>query len=120
MKHIRSRPFWLSIGLIISDGLFFGLTNPVKVASILVIIGFALVTLTVYWLSFNVQKVLALYAPWLSRQRKLSLTITGGVASLMALQSIGQLTVRDSLLIPLAAAAVYAYLGYNRHATKDS
>ena len=120
MKNIRSRPFWLSIGLIITDGLFFGLTNPVKVASIVVIVGFALLTLSVYWLSYNLQKILSLYAPWLSRQRNLSLTLTGGLASLLALQSIGQLTMRDSLLIPVAALAVYAYLGYGKRSTGDS
>ena len=119
MNNIRRRSFWLSLGLIVTDGLFFGLTNPVKVASILLIVGFALLMVTVYWLFYNLQKILGLYAPWLSRQRKLSLSLSGGMGALLALQSVGQLTIRDSLLIPLAALALYAYFGYNKHAASN-
>ncbi len=120
MKYTRHRPFWFSIGLLITDSLFFGLTSPANIAPTLILVGFGLLMLTAYWLSCNVQKVLALYAPWLSRQRKLSALVTGGIAALIALQSIGQLTARDSLLIPLAAVALYAYFGYGRRASTGS
>ena len=114
MQSIRSRPFWLSIGLLITDGLYFGLTNPVKVASIMLIIGFGLVVLSFYWLFYNLQKFLAVYAPWLGGQKYLCLTATAAVGTILALQSVGQLTARDALLIPLAAAVLYAYLTYGK------
>ncbi|MDL2341460.1 MAG: hypothetical protein QFB87_00035 [Patescibacteria group bacterium] len=114
MKNIRSRPFWLTIGLIITDALFFGLTNPVKVASILLIAGFALVLLTMYWLLYNLQRLSALYVPWLAGQKQLSLTVVIGLGVLLALQSVGQLTSRDSLLITLAASVLYAYSVYGK------
>lgn len=120
MKNIRSRPFWLSIGLIISDSLFFGLTNPVRVASIMLMVGFLLLMLTAYWLLYNVQKVLAVYAPWLRQQRKIVVVATCGLATIVALQSIGQLTARDGLLIPLALSAVYFYAGLNRRSANKS
>ncbi|MBC7707824.1 hypothetical protein H7Y63_01215 [Polaromonas sp.] len=114
MNNIRSRSFWLTVGLIITDALFFGLTNPVRVASILLIAGFALILLTVYWLLYNLQRLAAVYAPWLAEQKRLSLMIAGGIGVVLALQSIGQLTSRDAFLIPLAAVALYAYSEYGK------
>ena len=114
MKIIRSRPFWILISLIISDGLFFGLTNPTNVPSFMVIVGFLLLLLTMYGLLYNFQKLLAVYAPWLSRQRNLVSTLTAGLGLVIALQSIGQLTVRDGLLIPLAAIALYGYFSLSK------
>ena len=120
MKYIPRRPLWLTIGLAVTDGLFFGLTNPANVASILLIVGFVLFVMTVFWLIYNLQKLLAVYAPWLGRQTKLSLAMTAGIAALLALQSIGQLTARDSLLIPLTALALYAYFGYSQRTVDNS
>lgn len=114
MKHMRSRPFWFGLGLFITDALFFGLTNPVRVASIFLMVGFALVLLTVYWLVFNFQKIAGFYMPWLTTQKYLSLTVVACVGILLALQSIGQLTPRDTLLIPFAAFVVYAYASYGK------
>ena len=114
MKKMRSRSFWLSIGLIITDIAFFGLTNPVKVASILLIAGFGLLVVTMYWLLLNIQKIAGLYMPWLLRQKNLSLSISLLVGLLLALQSIGQLTVRDMLLVPAAGLVLYAYLAYGK------
>ena len=120
MKQIRYRSNLLSSGLLMTDGLFFGLTSPSSVAPALVLVGFGLLVLTTYWLFYNLQKIVALYAPWLSRQRKLSVSLTGGLASLLALQSVGQLTARDVLIIPLAEVALYAYFGYGKRATAGS
>lgn len=120
MKHNRYTSIGLPMALIITDGLFYGLTRPVYVAPGLVLIGFCLLVLTAYSLINNMQKLLAVYAPWLSRQKKLSFFLTAGTTTLIALQSIGQLTVRDSVLIPLVAVVVYAYFGYSKRAITSS
>lgn len=120
MKNIRSRPFLLTSGLIIIDSLFFGLTNPASVASLMLIVGFLLLMLTTYGLVYNFQKILAVYSPWLGRQRKLSVALTAGLGLIIALQSIGQLSARDGLLIPLAVVALYGYFSLSKRTLADS
>lgn len=115
MEYMRSRAGWFGVGLFITDALFFGLTNPVRVASIFLMVGFALVLVSLYWLVFNFQKIAAFYMPWLSTQKYLTLSVVLCLGTLLALQSIGQLTPRDAGLIPLAAVAIYAYLTYGRN-----
>lgn len=114
MNNIRSRPFLITVGLIIIDIAFFGLTNPKNVAPILLMVGFGLVMLTIYWLFLNMQKLIAIYIPWLKAQKYFSLSLALSCGAVMALQSIGQLTARDSLLIFLAVLVVYAYTSYGR------
>lgn len=117
MSYVRSRPVWLGIGLIITNGLFFGLTNPNRVPSIFLMVGFALILMTLYWLVYNLQKMTAFYIPWLSRQKYLTVSIVVCLGMLLALQSIGQLTTRDTLLVPLATLVIYAYTSYGRKST---
>lgn len=114
MNYTRGRPSLFSLGLIIIDGLFFGLTNPNNIASVLLIVGFALVSLTLYWLLYNLQKVASLYVPWVTSQKYLSLSAALVVALLLALQSVGQLTPRDALLVTIASTILYAYLSYSQ------
>ena len=114
MNYTRGRPSLFSLGLIIIDGLFFGLTNPNNIASVLLIVGFALILLTLCWLLYNLQKVASLYIPWVASQKYLSLSAALVVALLLALQSVGQLTPRDALLVTIASIILYAYLGYSQ------
>ena len=115
MHNLYKPAFWLSSSLIIADGLFFGLTNPVRVASILIIVGFALLLLSFYWVFYSLQKLIALYVPWLSRQKYLSLSAVVGAGAIVALQSVGQISARDFLLIPLAVVVLYAYTSYGKN-----
>lgn len=114
MRHIKSRPVVYTIGLITINGLFFGLTNPGTVPSIMLIAGFGLVLATFYWLFYNLQRLAELYVPSLSKQKQLPATLIIVLGTLLALQSVGQLTFRDSLLIPLAATVFYMYTAYGK------
>lgn len=119
MDTLRSRPFWLTVALFITDGLFFSMTNPIKVASILLIVGFALLLVTAYWLLYKVQRLAGVYVPRLRARRRLSLAITAVLGLLLALQSVGQLTTRDSLLIIIAALVLYSYTTYGKQSPSE-
>jgi len=98
-----------------ADGLFFGLTNPSKVSTIWLMVGFVLAVASIYWLARGFVALLGLYSKALRKQHKRlvrAFTLSGAV--LIALQSIGQLTFRDLVvLLPLVLIG-YFYVSYMR------
>ena len=99
-------------GLIVLDGLFFGGLNAAKLPSVFIFVAFALLGVTLYWLSYGVLNLLRLYGLRVTYKKRLALYITGTVTGITALQSIGELAMRDILvLIPLLILA-YLYGSY--------
>lgn len=81
------------------------------------IIGFALLSLTLYFAINGLFKLLRLYGlPIGAKSRRTSLGVTGLVAGLAALKSVGQLTSRDLMVLLPLALLVYLYVSYNRSA----
>ena len=56
--------------------------------------------------------IAGLYSARLGRQRRLVAFLTAGAGLLVGLQSIGQLTLRDVIVVLLLAVILYAYLTY--------
>ena len=101
MKRAR---IWLVVIFLMGAGLFFGLSDPSKVPSFTLIIAFGLLLLVLYQLIFGLLTVGSWYGLLADRRgrRRLSVVLTGLVGGLVALQSIGELSHRDVLvLIPL-------------------
>lgn len=98
-----------------ADGLFFGLTDPAKVGSVWLIVGFVLAVATIYWLARGFVALLGLYSKALRRQhRRLVRAFTLIGAVLVGLQSMGQLTFRDlAILVPMVLIG-YFYISYSR------
>lgn len=115
LKLLRHSHFYQGITLLAADGLFFGLTNPGQVASSELMIGFLLLVATLYYLYGRFLAAISLYGLSLSRRpRRVALFATGVSAGLLALQSIGELSFRDILVLGPLALVLYVYLGYNR------
>ena len=114
MKYIHSRPVWFGAALFITDLLFFGFTNPKQVASILLIVGFGLVLLNLYYLIYGLQRAAGLYIPWVAKRKSLRISLLSCIGLILALLSIGQLTTRDIVLIPLATLVITAYFSYRQ------
>ena len=115
MKQLFKRQFWPLIGLFMADGLFFGLTNPATIASFWLIIGFGLLALTLY----HIWKGLLWAASWYGlptrrHAKRLAKLLSGLTVGLLALQSIGELTLRDVLVLLPLASLLYVYLSYGR------
>jgi hypothetical protein len=103
------------LAVLVIDGLFFSLINPQKTHSVIIIVGFGLLVLTVYLgidlLLGLLQRVMSFSA---ATRRRLQDASTMLIALLLAMQSIGQLTIRDLLaLIPLVLVLAF-YLSYQR------
>jgi len=114
-KSPHSLRLQLIIGLVALDGAFFMLTDPRQVASIVIIIGFLLLSLTLYLLISRLCVASQLYGlPFGRQSHRIALFGTGVIAGLIALQSIGELTVRDMLVAVPLSTVMYLYFSYGR------
>ncbi len=113
MKFVSRSHFWLLIGLLMADIVLFGVGNPHSAASWVLIIGFLLLAVNFYVLMLGLLRLASWYGLSLSRHRQRVARIATGVfGGLVALQSIGQLSPHDPLmLVPLVILA-YLYLSY--------
>jgi uncharacterized membrane protein YccC len=112
LKHAH---FWLIVGLFGIDGLFFGLTDPDKVPSLLLIIGFLLCAFTLYCVVRGVLVVSSWYGlPFNRHGKRLARVLTGLAAGILALQSIGELGSRDVLVLLPLTILTYMYVTYGR------
>ena len=115
LKSILTSRLWLIISLLALDSAFFSLTDPSKVDSIMLVIGFLLVTSTFYLCIKQLLAAAKLYGlPFGNRERRVAIFITGLAGVLIALQSIGELTRRDLLVVGPLAVILYVYVSYGR------
>jgi len=106
LTSLFRRPVRQGLGLLSLDLVFFGLTNPAEAPAALVIVGFILLSLTLYCLIYCLTGLARLYGLSV-RRHSLARSLTLIVSLLVALQSVGGLSGRDILvLIP------FALLGY--------
>jgi hypothetical protein len=115
LKLLRHTRFWPGVVLLIADGLFFGLTDPARVVSTGLMVGFLLAVASLYYLYGLLLAAGKLYGLSFGRPRRSAVFATGISAGLLALQSIGELSFRDILVLSPLALVLYVYLGYGRH-----
>jgi hypothetical protein len=102
-KVIHYRHFWQALGVLVLDIAFFTRTNAGKVAPFILIIGFILFLLTCYVLLYGLLGIARLYGLPVRYKQRLAVYLSGVLGLIVALQSIGELTPRDILvLLPLA------------------
>ena len=111
-KAMFSRRMKYLMALVVLDSIIFGGSNAKMVASFMLAIGFILLLATVYQVFHGILSLGRLYGLRLKRQNRFALYITGVTGIVIALQSIGELTLRDVVvLLPLAGIA-YLYSSY--------
>jgi hypothetical protein len=105
----------LVLGLFSVDLLFFSLTDPLQVPSVLLIVAFLLFAVTFYQVMRQLFRLAHTYGvPVGAKATRLARIITGVIGVLIALQSMGQLSARDIwVLIPLALLT-YLYVSYGQ------
>jgi hypothetical protein len=121
-KVIHHKHFWQSLCLLLIDIVFFTRTDASKVAPLVLIVGFILSVLTCYELLYGVLSVARLYGLPVRYKQRLAVYLTGVVGLILALQSIGELTPRDVLvLLPLATLAyIYGVYATSRRHNLDT
>ncbi len=100
--------------LITVDFIFFGSTSATKVTSYLVIVGFVLWALSVYAIIYYALVVIKMYGLPIKNKRRLTSYLTILFSGFFALQSIGELSTKDILVIMPIAIIGYAYINYFR------
>lgn len=115
MKILKRPKYSYILGLLVFDGLFFGLTNPTKSASVFLILGFLLVVANLYLLVRGLMAVSGWYGLSFGKHTlRTASVITGVIGGIVALQSMGQLTPRDVMVLLPFAVLTYLYSSYNQ------
>lgn len=114
MKLPHNRHHLPLIALIIADMAVFLTLDTTKIPSFILVIGFLLLSATIYYIFKGLFRLLSLYGIKFKRQNKLIIICTGLVSGLIALQSIGELALRDFVVIGIIATVFYLYTSYSR------
>jgi hypothetical protein len=115
IKQLQRKQTGYILIVMVADFAFFCFTNPASVPSFVLIIGFLLFIVTLYILIRFLLRGVCTYLPSLRRTRaRLAVFVTGIIGVLLALQSIGQLSTRDAIVIVPIAIVLYVYFTYAR------
>ena len=113
MNFLRVKKLKTFLLLLVVDVFFFGFTNPSKTASIVVVLGFILLILSFYMgLDLLTRLLITQFALSEQNRRKVVLLVSVLCAILLAMQSIGQLTLKDTIAIIPLVAILYFYPSY--------
>ncbi len=113
-KLIRRLHFWRISGLLAADILLFGTTDPKNTLSFMLIVGFLLLSATIYYLLDGLLAVLRLYGLAPRNRKRVLRTVAMVVCGVLALQSMGQLSLRDLLILGPLTLLAYFYLAYSK------
>ena len=105
--------------LLLVDSIFFGAINPRDTLAIVIVVGFALLVVTIYTIVDLLLVVAERVVRFKERTRhRILLSVTAVTGMLIAMQSIGQLTPRDVLaIVPLVLVGAF-YVSYQKRDTK--
>lgn len=117
IQLLKSKHFWQALVVLLLDALFFGFSDPNKVNSVFLIVGFVLLGVSLYVFLQIILGFLIKLGFKVKNRRKMSGFIVILTCLLLALQSIGQLTGRDVLIIVPLTALLYIYAAYIRPRT---
>lgn len=112
IRITKNKTIWEFIVLLVLDGLFFGLTNPNKINSVFLVIGFVLFGLSLYLFVQIFLTFLHKLGFKVKNRGKLAGFVAILASILLAMQSIGQLSDRDVLIIIPLAILLYIYVAY--------
>jgi predicted membrane protein len=112
LKILAKGLFQKLIALLALDCLLYFSTNARNVASLILIVGFVLLLATSYYIFYGLIAISQLYGFKVHHQNRLALSLTGVFGALIALQSVGELSPHDVIvLLPLGLIA-YLYSSY--------
>jgi drug/metabolite transporter (DMT)-like permease len=115
IKKLPKNHIVAAIFFCLVDYQFYSRTNPSTASSLYLFVGFILLLLTTYSFVALILDCLGLYIERLRTSRKqltICITCIGGL--LIGLQSVGQLSPRDALVIFPLAIIFYVYYMYAR------
>jgi hypothetical protein len=113
MKIVSRSRTWLLVGLAVADLVVFAGSDPHSAPTLVLFIGFLLLAANFYVLLLGLLKLTAWYGISPGRHRKRFIRLaTGLFGGLVALQSIGELSSRDLLVLLPSVVLAYLYISY--------
>ena len=100
---------WQIAVLLVVDLLFFSSTNAATIVPVFLIVGFLLFGLTSYLLIYSLVSFIQLYGLPIRHKSSLAIFLSIVVSLIVALQSIGELSLRDILVIVPLTFVGYMY-----------
>jgi hypothetical protein len=111
-KHIHQLSL---VGCLFVDVIFCSITNPDNGSSYVLVIGFILLAVSLYFIIDRLLLFMSLCGLTIGKYRhRLAICIAGVCMGLTALQSIGELTARDVMIFIPLSAILYVYFSYGR------
>lgn len=101
-----------------ADLLVFGAVNPTDAPSFMLIVGFLLLSATVYFVLDGLVAFIGLYGLPARHRRRVLRTAALVISGILALQSMGQLSARDIVILMPLTALLYFYLAYSKSARR--
>lgn len=112
IKFLKKRPVWRLILLLVIDALLFGNVDAAEAGTAVIITGFVMLVLTIYYILYNLLSLFGLYGFKVKHKRQAALYMTIVAGIVVALQSTGELGSRDIwVLLPLVILG-YFYSSY--------
>jgi hypothetical protein len=111
---IKRLHFWRISSLLAADAVIFGVTNPNDTLSFMLIVGYILLCATIYYLLDGILSLGRLYGVPLKHKKRFLRSAVFLISGLVALQSIGQLSSRDALVLAPLSVLLYLYIAYSR------
>jgi len=119
VSRLKNRHIQLILGLVLIDLIYFSNTSATQATPYIIFLGFLLIIATLYVLINAFMKLLSVYGLKLKQINKFSILMSIFLTSLLALQSIGELSIKDFLvLLPLTLIA-YIYSSYGKKANRQ-
>jgi hypothetical protein len=113
VKQHTKRKLTKLAALFVVDILFFSLVNPIQSHAVVIFVGYLLLVITLYVLIdflLAVSERIIPFSPHTKRRMALASTLV--LALLIAMQSIGQLTVKDVLAVIPLVIVLSVYFSY--------
>jgi hypothetical protein len=112
MKILRSKHLTRILGLLVLEVLLFCTTNAATAPSFVAIVAYVLLVATIYYGIYGLIGLGGLYGLRVKRRRPLAIYMTVVFGLVVALQSIGELGLRDVMVIVPLALMGYLYSMY--------
>lgn len=114
MKKKSTRKLITVICLVVLNGLFFSILNPNNVNSIILIVGFLFLGLTLYSIIELILYLIFSSGLKIKNRKRIAVFISILLVGLLGLQSIGQLSLKDILVITPLWILLFIYITYIR------
>ena len=111
-KLFKTKLVRLSLALFVLDIIFFGGLNSSRVSQIILEVGYVTLLANIYLLSYSLTSLIRLYGIVIKNPKRFSIYATSFLGVIIGLQSVGELSGHDIIVVLLLAVGSYSYLNY--------